>query len=114
HHRPERPGPRDAAVPLRRHEGIRPRPRARPRRTRSLPGNEIRQHQVAGLIDGSYESYRTYRTYKTYRTLPERRFIFPAKLAAPKKGCPFPRSDMMRTAVVFLLFAGSAGAQEFN
>ena len=42
HHRRERSGARDAAMPVRRHEGIRPGPRTGPRRAGSLPGNEVR------------------------------------------------------------------------
>ena len=42
HHRHQRPRPRDAAMPVRRHEGIGPGPRAGDRGARRLPRDEVR------------------------------------------------------------------------
>ena len=47
HHRHQRPRPGDAAMPLRRHEGIGPGPRAGHRRARRLPRNEVRLGRAA-------------------------------------------------------------------
>ena len=52
HHRHQRPGAGHAAVPLRRHEGERPGPRAGARGAGGVSGDEVRELQAAGLMDG--------------------------------------------------------------
>ena len=51
HHRHQRPRPGDAAMPVRRHEGIGHGPRAGHRRARRLPRNQVRLDRAEARLD---------------------------------------------------------------